>query len=273
MTETAINFPPHMNNKEYHASPAVSNSKLSRFLESPRLMNTPRKKTPSLRWGSLVHTIILEPQLIGDEWAVMPEGLDKGKGAKAREEEFLLANEGKEIVSHDEFTQLSAIAAAVQNDDEAAALLSGEGVNESSYFWQDAVTGIPMRCRPDRYRDDGLLVDLKTTPSVEHYAFRRSVWDFGYDRQSALYTDGIEAMTGRRPRGFAFIAIEGKDAPEIFVQVFVMTEADIEIGRKRYRKALDLMDQYNKTFGPYPEKWPHKTGPGVIEVDLSKFNV
>ena len=262
-----------MNNKEYHASPAVSNSKLSRFLESPRLMNTPRKKTPSLRWGSLVHTIILEPQLIGDEWAVMPEGLDKGKGAKAREEEFLIANEGKEIVSHDEFTQLSAIAAAVQNDDEAAALLSGEGVNESSYFWQDAVTGIPMRCRPDRYRDDGLLVDVKTTPSVEHYAFRRSVWDFGYDRQSALYTDGIEAMTGRRPRGFAFIAIEGKDAPEIFVQVFVMTEADIEIGRKRYRKALDLMDQYNKTFGPYPEKWPHKTGPGVIEVDLSKFNV
>ena len=73
-----------MNNKEYHASPAVSNSKLSRFLESPRLMNTPRKKTPSLRWGSLVHTIILEPQLVGTEWAVMPEGLDKGKGAKAR---------------------------------------------------------------------------------------------------------------------------------------------------------------------------------------------
>ena len=70
-----------MNNKEYHASPAVSNSKLSRFLESPRLMNTPRKKTPSLRWGSLVHTIILEPQLIDGEWAVMPEGLDKGKGA------------------------------------------------------------------------------------------------------------------------------------------------------------------------------------------------
>lgn len=27
----------------------------------------------------------------------MPEGLDKGKGAKAREEEFLIANEGKEM--------------------------------------------------------------------------------------------------------------------------------------------------------------------------------
>jgi exodeoxyribonuclease VIII len=262
-----------MNNAEYHASPAVSNSKLSRFLESPRLMNTPRKKTPSLRWGSLVHTIILEPQLIGDEWAVMPEGLDKGKGAKAREEEFLLANEGKEIVSHDEFTQLSAIAEAVQQDDEAAALLSGEGVNESSYFWKDSVTGIDMRCRPDRYRDDGLLVDVKTTPSVEHYAFRRSVWDYGYDRQSALYQDGIEAVTKRRPRGFAFIAIEGKDAPEIFVQVFVMTEADIEIGRKRYRAGLDLMDRYIKTHGADPIAWPKKTGAGVIEVDLSKFNV
>ena len=262
-----------MNNKEYHASPAVSNSKLSRFLESPRLMNTPRKKTPSLRWGSLVHTIILEPQLIGDEWAVMPEGLDKGKGAKAREEEFLIANEGKEIVSHDEFVQLSNIVAAVKQDNEAASLLAGVGVNESSYFWTDEATGIPMRCRPDRYREDGLLVDIKTTASVEHYAFRRSVWDFGYDRQSALYIDGIEAVTKRKPIGFAFIAIEGKEAPEIFVQVFVMTEADIETGRRRYRKALDLMKQYQSEHGLDPAAWPTKTGAGVIEVDLSKFNV
>jgi len=262
-----------MNNAEYHASPGVSNSKLSRFIESPRLMNTPRKKTPALRWGSLVHTIILEPHLVNGEWAVMPDGLDKGKGAKAREEEFLLANEGKEIVSHDEFLQLNAIRSAVQEDDEASALLFGEGVNESSYFWKDAETGIDMRCRADRFRDDGLLVDIKTTASVEHYAFRRSVWDYGYDRQSALYIDGIEAMTGRRPRGFAFIAIEGKDAPEIFVQVFVMTEADIEIGRKRYRKALNLMKEYIDTHGADPIAWPKKTGPGVIEVDLSKFNV
>ena len=261
-----------MNNAEYHASPAVSNSKLSRFIESPRLMNTPRKKTPSLRWGSLVHTIILEPKLIGDTWAIMPEGLDKGKGAKAREEEFLLANEGREIVSHDEFRSLSAIAQAVQEDEEANALLSGEGVNESSYFWTDPITGIEMRCRPDRYRDDGLLVDVKTTTSVEHYAFRRSVWDFGYDRQSAIYTDGIEAVTMRKPRGFAFIAIEGKEWPDIFVQVFVMTEADIETGRRRYRKALDLMKSYRDQFGTDPQAWPKKTNPGVIEIDLSKFN-
>ena len=261
-----------MNNKEYHASPAVSNSKLSRFLESPRLMNTPRKKTPSLRWGSLVHTIILEPQLIGDEWAVMPEGLDKGKGAKAREEEFIIANEGKEIVSHDEYVQLTSIAVAVQEDTEAASLLAGDGVNEASYFWKDPITGIDMRCRPDRYRDDGLLVDVKTTPSVEHFAFRRSCWEFGYDRQSAIYQDGIEQATGRKPIGFAFIAIEGKEAPEIFVQVFVMTEADIEVGRRRYRKGLELMAEYIGANGTDPQRWPHKTGPGIIEVDLSKFN-
>jgi len=264
---------PHMNNKDYHASPAVSNSKLSRFIESPRLMNTPRKKTPSLRWGSLVHTIILEPQLIGDEWAVMPEGLDKGKGAKAREEEFILANEGKEIVAHDEYVQLCNIAKAVQEDVEASSLLAGEGINEGSFFWEDKPTGIPMRCRPDRLREDGLLVDVKTTPSVEHYAFRRSCWDFGYDRQGAMYTDGIEIATGRKPTGFAFIAIEGKEWPDIFVQVFVMTEADINTGRVRYRKALDLLHSYQTTLGLDPQAWPKKTGPGVIEIDLSKFNV
>ena len=52
-----------------------------------------------------------------------------------------------------------------------------------------------------------------------------------------------------------------------------MTEADIEVGRRRYRKGLDLMAEYQKTLGADPATWPHKTGPGVIEVDLSKFNV
>jgi hypothetical protein len=33
------------------------------------------------------------------------------------------------------------------------------------------------------------------------------------------------------------------------------------------------MDLYIKTHGTDPIAWPHKTGPGVIEVDLSKFNV
>ena len=51
-----------------------------------------------------------------------------------------------------------------------------------------------------------------------------------------------------------------------------MTEADIEVGRRRYRKALDQMKQYQTEFGTDPQKWPKKTGPGVIEVDLSKFN-
>lgn len=263
-----------MNNKEYHASPAVSNSKLSRFLESPRLMNTPRKSTPALRWGSLVHTIILEPQLVGSEWAVMPEGLDKGKGAKAREEEFAAASVGLEVVTHTEYQQLTAIAAAVQEDAEAASLLAGAGVNESSYFWTDPITGIEMRCRPDRYREDGLIVDVKTTrdDGVELYSFKRSVVKYGYDRQSAIYTDGIEAVTSRKPIGFAFIAIEGKEAPEIFVQVFVMTEADIEFGRRRYRKGLDQMKEYIDKHGPDPANWPSKTGPGVIEVNISEWN-
>jgi hypothetical protein len=33
------------------------------------------------------------------------------------------------------------------------------------------------------------------------------------------------------------------------------------------------MDRYIKTHGADPIAWPKKTGPGVIEVDLSKFNV
>ena len=116
-----------MNNAEYHANPAVSNSTLSRFLQSPRLTRTPLKRTPSMRWGTLVHTFLLEPHMVATDWAVMPEGLDKGKGAKERKEQFAIESEGKEVVKHEEYESLVAIRDAVFADEFAGALLSDKG--------------------------------------------------------------------------------------------------------------------------------------------------
>lgn len=258
-----------MNNAEYHASPGVSNSMLSRFLQSPRLIRTPIKRTPSMRWGTLVHTFLLEPQLVAKEWAIMPDGLDKGKGAKERKEQFAQEAEGKEVVKHEEYESLVAIRDAVFADEVAGPLLADKANQiEQSHFWRESVTGYELRCRPDFYNPtSGLLGDLKTTASVNRRKFNASFFDLGYHRQSAMYSDGIQANTGLRPQNVVYIAIQGDEAPEIFVQCFAVPQAVVDTGRRHYLEALRLMSAIEDKHGDDHSLWPTKLCDGVIEIE------
>ena len=261
-----------MKNQAYHAHPAISNSRLSRFLQSPRLTRVPLKPTPSLRWGSLVHTFLLEPHLVATDWAVMPEGLDKGKGAKERKEQFALEAVGKEVVKHEEYESLVAIRDAVFADEYAGALLSEKGTRfEESFFWHDSASGFDLRCRPDFLRPDGILGDLKTTASVNPRKFASSFFDFGYHRQSAMYGDGIAENTGAHPTQTVFIAIQGDEAPEIFVQCFAVPASVIETGRVHYRKGLEQMKMIRDKFGDDSSLWPTKLTDGIIDLEQPAY--
>jgi exodeoxyribonuclease VIII len=261
-----------MNNAEYHANPAVSNSTLSRFLQSPRLTRTPLKRTPSMRWGTLVHTFLLEPHLVATEWAVMPEGLDKGKGAKERKEQFAIESEGKEVVKHEEYESLVAIRDAVFADEFAGALLSDKGnIVEQSYFWKHEATGYDLRCRPDFIRPDGILGDVKTSASVTPRKFNSSFFDLGYHRQSAMYGDGIEANLGTLPSQTVYVVISGDEAPEIFVQCFAVPAYVIETGRRHYNEGLQKMRAIEDKYGSDPARWPTKLTDGVIDIEQPAY--
>lgn len=256
-----------LTNQAYHADrEAVSNSQLSRLIKSPSLIYAPVKQTPSLRWGTLVHAIILEADKFGETNAVMPEGLDSGKGAKARVEEFEAANPGKEIVTHEEMVQLNSIRKAVFADPDASLLLGSPARIEQSIFWEDKETGIKCRCRPDFWRNDNVVVDIKTTTDVSPWAFGASVWDWGYDRQAAFYSDGIEAVTGSAPEAFVFIAIEGKDEPNILIECHNAEQDVIQVGRTRYRKALQTLADCRRN-----NSFPKKLVPGIRKIVLPAY--
>lgn len=257
-----------MNNAEYHAHPAVSNSTLTRFLQSPRLTRVPIKRTPSMRWGTLVHTFLLEPHLVATDWAVMPEGLDKGKGAKERKEQFAIEAEGKEVIKHEEYVSLVAVRDAVLADEFAGPLLSDKANRiEESFFWKHEPTGIELRCRPDFFNPSGIIGDLKTTASVSPRKFNSSFFDLGYHRQSAMYQDGVIANLGAFPAQTVYIAVQGDEAPEIFVQCFAVPGHVIETGRRHYNQALTQMRAIRDKYGDDPSLWPTKLCDGVVEIE------
>lgn len=75
---------------------------------------------------------------------------------------------------------------------------------EVSVRWRDSLTKIPLKCRPDAITD-ALLWDIKTTKEQAPLdGFWKSVVDFGYDLQAAMYLEGCR-IAGMPSEKFVFL--------------------------------------------------------------------
>ena len=148
-------------------------------------------------------------------------------------------NPGRQVLSEEVWQQLHDMRDAVINHPAAGALLeSYPGEAEKSVYWNDKTTGVLCRCRPDWWRDDNILVDLKTTEDASTEGFAKSIANYRYDVQAAYYLDGVEAATGKRPKAFVFIAVEKKQP--YGVGVYVLDAASLDLGRAQYQHDLAI---------------------------------
>lgn len=242
---------PGISIEEYHSGLGVSKSQLDQLAKSPAhylaSLTTPRKETPAMRIGSIFHGMVLEPERV--KIAVAPVCDKRTKDGKATWEAFCLENAGAEIVTADEGEMLNGMVASVKAHPAASALLSGAGIAEGSCWWYDDQSGELCRCRPDFYRSDGIIVDLKTTEDASLEGFTKSVAKYNYHIQAAMYADGVEWATTKPVKAFAFIVVE-KSAP-FAVQCFQLDFQATEAGRVTYKNLLlDLADC--KIAGKFP---------------------
>lgn len=186
------------------------------------------------------------------------------------------ANNGdKEILTPEEFAQLRSMAAAVEAHPAAGKLLAGEGEAELSAYWIEKVTidhdtgeeiEILCRVRPDKYRKDGIIIDLKSTLDASEDGFAKSIANFGYHVQDPYYRRGL-AMAMRQaedrtivdeyqpPRAFVFIGVE-KDACVVDgvakgVAVYSLCEESRALGNEQWKTDLRTYAQCEKT-GEWP---------------------
>lgn len=157
-------------------------------------------------------------------------------------------NTDRQILNQQQWDAVHMAANAIKNHP-AASKLIGAGKAEQSVYWNDPVTGELCRCRPDWWRDDNIVVDLKTTENASKEGFAKSIANFRYDVQAAFYLDGIEKATGKRPRGFVFVAIEKK--PPFAVGVYVLDAETLDVARAVYQKDLESYAACQKT-GEWP---------------------
>lgn len=164
--------------------------------------------------------------------------------------EWEKVNEHRTILNPEQWKTIHAMRDALMAHPAANALLTGvPGEAEKSVYWIDATTGVLCRCRPDWWRDDNLIVDLKTTEDASPEGFARSIAKFRYDVQDAFYTDGVQQATGKRPKAFVFIAVEKK--PPYGVGVYVLDAETKDLGRAQYQHDLRVYAECVRT-GVWP---------------------
>lgn len=164
--------------------------------------------------------------------------------------EWMRNNGHRNILEPEEWDQLMNMRAAVMAHQMARKLVEAPGRAEYSVYWIDPATGELCRIRPDKWLDNGVVLDLKSTEDASPEGFAKSIANWGYDVQDPFYSDGIEAATGKPVRAFIFLAVEKTarvvEGMPLGVALYQLDEASRELGRAKYREDLMVYAQCKK---------------------------
>jgi hypothetical protein len=230
---------PQMDAASYHNSAGISKHGLDLIRHAPALYlhrkENPEEQTPAMRWGTLAHTVILEPDKFDDEVYVLPPCDRRTKEGKETYAQAMREAAGRTVITLDDAKQLEGMKNAFYADKACRNTLHDLEHIEASCYWIDKTQDVQCRARPDAIRKDGVVIDYKTTDNASPSAFLRSVMNFRYHVQAAYYLDGIKAITGNDGT-FIFIAQEKK--PPYLSCVYIVGQDMIEQGRKEYQQDL-----------------------------------
>lgn len=220
-----------MTNAEYHASGAVTKSVLDMVHKSPAYYqwckHNPRQQTDSMLLGSVTHKLVLEPDTFAGEFVIEPTCDKRTKAGKEVYKAFVDSlGDGLTAVPPDVYETAKAMADSVRSHPIAARLLI-DGKAEESLFWEQ--DGIKCACRPDWLRDDGLIVDLKTTQDASPESFIRDAYKYRYYVQAWWYHHGAN-LCGIQNDNFLFIAVESK--PPHTVCVYAADDLYFKLGEQ-----------------------------------------
>lgn len=219
--------------EEYRAINAFNNSMAGLIERSPlHAVHGFPDSSDSLDFGSLVHTLVLEPETFDSIYAVTDLNLatKEGKAFKAEAE-----SSGKKIVKGATVSSAYRARDSIMTNDDASYLLR-DGNAEVTMLAD--IDGTPVKARVDWLRTDGVLVDLKTTQDASVKGFAKSIHTYNYHRQGAFYSDIYNLQPSCWSTDFIFVAVENK--PPFAVKCHSVSPQYFELGREKYLRALDV---------------------------------
>lgn len=259
-----------LSNNDYHATDAISRSRLMIFKNNPRkyastlLPDAPKREmTSALAIGNAFHTISLEFHKFNEEFIVVPNQpllKDVGREEYDRIKDIIEMSKhsNKIILKPQDRDLIMAMRLSLFSNKDAFSLTRATlshklGLIESSYFWTDEHSGLQLKCRPDLLDNtNNYYIDLKTISDASAVNYQREMVKYGYHIQGAMVRDGVKAVTGREITSVINICVE-KEWPHA-IGIYIIDEAALEAGHREYKQlCLDLANATkNDDFSDYP---------------------
>lgn len=252
----------NLNNKEYHDDRNfLSSSGLKLMFKNPRLFyktyvenSEPNNGSNSaaFEFGSYVHSLILEPHLTDEEFAIF-DGMRRGKAW----DEFKALNENKTIIGKKQaedanelvnnFKNTSIFVGSPENEKEVSlSSFFSNGKAEESLMHE--IDNLPVKVRFD-YRKEwethGSIYDLKTSSEYcdDIEKVEKICSMYSYDISAALYVDCASQFTGK-VHDFYFVFMSKADNQSY---MYKASEQMIEEGRRKYKEAIKKLHEARST--------------------------
>jgi exodeoxyribonuclease VIII len=241
--------------ENYHAHNSISNSGLTLVARSPAhyFFAAPWQQTRAIEIGSAFHTALLEPERFETEY--MAVSVDDRRSVEYKDAAKIHGRE--KTLKKSEGDSIAVMLESINANEDAANLFKKEGWAEVSIFVEDPETGLVMRCRFDWLTEDGEAVDLKKTQDCREWAFSKSLYNYRYHCQAAMYSHIYKIATGSPLKSFQFLAVE--EQPPCANILFDIDHFAKQYGFTEYRKA---MTEYAKAFES--GIWESYSGKGIV---------
>lgn len=233
MTE-GIHF--DISSTQYRAADGISQTDLKQVGISPRhylsaITDEKPEPTPDQIVGQIIHSAVLENDFSG--FVVSPSDYD-GRTSDGKKWK---ASQTKPIITQEAAKRIAGMIASIKNHPMAGRLLYGEKAKREVSAWKfHQRTGLLMKARADVVTEDraGMttLVDLKSVQreGAKESEFSKSIFNWGYDVQSAWYLDIFGASF------WCFVAVE--KFPPYAVACYTLSPESIAVGRQKYESYL-----------------------------------
>lgn len=218
------------------------------------------KESAAMEWGSLLDCLITQPGKFDELYAVAPReypGTPKRKGDPVEMKPWRWGSTFTDSWAADQSKAGKEIATAPQAE---KAFAAEERLQEDKILWnfiarsrkqvfvlveyldEDTRLSIPIKCLmdfaplPDDEEYGNTLGDLKTTNDANPRKWIRTVSDYKWHWQAAMYLDAMNAAADTNYTQFAHVVQESVKPYETARRM--LSEEFIQIGRAEYKRAL-----------------------------------
>lgn len=262
----------NMTDAEYRLLPAINYSNLKHLRSSPlhyrykvEVGDEPGL-SERLAVYRAIHTLVLEPFLYEQEYAVCSMRRDK---RTKKYQEFMELQQGKSILSQAEHDKAHDVAAAVNEHPWVQWILGlPETATEQVLVWDDPVGVCKGKADIIHYSPEhGLIVaDLKTTQSTDTHHIRTTAGRSGWHLQFAHYLQGAAKHFGVKLDSVqyrAFTVVAEATAPHD-VSVVEWGAPTLDAGFILHRSLLDRLSDCERN-----QAWPGRAS--TQQLDLPDY--